>query len=250
MIEVRNLHKSFRDVHAVRGVDFAARDHCITGLLGSNGAGKSTTLRILSTVIRPDEGSVEVNGIDALAAPLAARRALGVMPHSPGLYPRLTARENIRYYGRLQGLRDPELSTEVDRQIGELGITDFASRRAKELSHGQATRVALARAVIHAPQNVLLDEPTNGLDVVATRALRDQLRGMRDAGQCIVLSSHVMQEVSAVCDEIVILSRGRVVASGSADELRTQMATDDLEEAFVRAITPTEGVHAETMGSA
>ncbi|MEE9278540.1 MAG: ATP-binding cassette domain-containing protein [Myxococcota bacterium] len=242
MIEVRELAKSFGDVRAVDGVSFRAEDGRITGLLGPNGAGKSTTLRILCSVIRPDRGSVLIDGCDVVARPLEARRRLGVLPDSSGLYPRLTARENIRYYGELHGLRGEALDAEVTSLVHLLEIEEFADRRAKGFSHGERTKVALARALIHTPHNVLLDEPTSGLDVMATRALRELIRRLRDEGRCVLFSSHVMQEVAALCDEIVIIAHGRVVASGSPDHLRAQMGTANLEDAFVRAIGSEQGL--------
>ena len=242
MIEVRELAKSFGDVRAVDGVSFRAEDGRITGLLGPNGAGKSTTLRILCSVLKPDRGSVLIDGCDVVTRPLEARRRLGVLPDSSGLYPRLTALENIRYYGELHGLRGEALAAEVTSLVHLLEIEEFANRRAKGFSHGERTKVALARSLIHAPRNVLLDEPTNGLDVMATRALRELIRSLRDEGRCVLFSSHVMQEVAALCDHIVIIAHGRVVASGSPDHLRAQMGTANLEDAFVRAIGSEEGL--------
>lgn len=242
MIEAHELGKSYGEVRAVDSVSFRARDGRITGLLGPNGAGKSTTLRILCSAIRPDRGSARIDGCDVVREPLEARRRIGVLPDSSGLYPRLTARENVRYYGQLHGLRGPELEAEIERMIDLLEMGAFADRRARGFSHGERTKVALARALIHAPRNVLLDEPTNGLDVMATRALRELVRHLRERGCCVLFSSHVMQEVAALCDEIVILARGRVVASGSPGELRRQLGTESLEEAFVRAIGSEEGL--------
>ncbi len=242
MIEVRELGKAFGKVEAVADVSFRAADGRITGLLGPNGAGKSTTLRILCSVLRPDRGSALIDGRDVVKQPLEARRLLGVLPDSPGLYPRLSARENIRYYGELHGLRGEALEQEVADLIRLLEIDTFADRYAKGFSHGERLKVALARALIHSPPNVLLDEPTNGLDVMATRSLRTLIRRLRDEGRCVLFSSHVMQEVAALCDEIVIIAHGRVITRGSPDQLRSQMGTADLEDAFVRAIGSEEGL--------
>ncbi|NNF67676.1 MAG: ATP-binding cassette domain-containing protein [Gammaproteobacteria bacterium] len=236
MIEVRKLQKSFGEVRAVRDVSFSAADGRITGLLGPNGAGKSTTLRMLYTVLKPDNGQALIDGHDVVDEPLAARQKMGVLPHAAGLYPNLSARENIRYYGALHGLRGDELDACVDSLLQRLDIADFAGRRAKGFSHGQITRVALARALIHEPQNILLDEPSSGLDVIATRKLRNLIRQLRDAGRCVLFSSHVMQEVAALCDHIVIINGGRVVAAGSPDEIRGNSGKDDLEDAFVHAL--------------
>ena len=202
MIEVESLAKRFGSVAAVRDVSFKAADGRITGLLGPNGAGKSTTLRMLYTVLRPDAGRARIDGMDVLAEPLAARRAIGVLPHAAGIYRHLTARENIRFYGELHGLSRATLARRVDELVERLGMGDFADRRADGFSQGQRIKVALARALVHSPRNVLLDEPTNGLDVMATRALRDLIRGLKAEGHCVLFSSHVMQEVAALCDEV------------------------------------------------
>ena len=237
MIEVSGLKKHFGAVEAVRGVDFSAPDGHITGLLGPNGAGKSTTFRIISTVLAPSAGRVSVDGVDALADPEAARMRLGVLPHQSGLYPRLSARENIRYYGELNGLGGSALARRTDELVELLEIGEFADRRAKGFSQGQRIKVALARALVHDPRNLVLDEPTNGLDVMATRALRALIRKLKDAGHCVLFSSHVMQEVAALCDSIVIIAEGRIVARGTVDEIRRQTGETDLEEAFVKAVT-------------
>ena len=236
MIQVTGISKRFGAVQAVEAVSFSAPDGRITGLLGPNGAGKSTTLRIISTVLKPDSGTVTVDGADALAAGDAVRLRLGVLPHASGLYPRLTARENIRYFGELNGLAGAALQQRLDQLIALLEISEFAERPAKGFSQGQRIKVALARSIVHAPRNIVLDEPTNGLDVMATRALRALIRGLRDQGHCILFSSHVMQEVAALCDDIVIIAHGRIVARGTPDEIRRQSGETDLEEAFVKAV--------------
>lgn len=240
MIEVEALCKRFGTVTALDGVSFTAANARITGLLGPNGAGKSTTLRTLYTVVKPDSGSARVDGHDVCTAPLAVRRCLGVLPHGAGLYPRLNARENIAYFGKLAGLRGQELERRIDTLVDMLEMAEFQYRRAKGYSQGQRIKTALARALVHGPKNIVLDEPTNGLDVMATRALRELIRRLRQEGHCVLFSSHVMQEVGALCDDIVIIARGRVVASGSPDSLRAQFQEQDLEEVFVRAIQPLE----------
>ena len=236
MIEVRQLRKSFGKVQAVHDVSFRAEDGCITGLLGPNGAGKSTTLRMISGVIAPDAGEAIIDGRHVAADPRAAVRSLGALPFNSGLYPRLTGRENIAYYGRLLGLRGRELGERVDELVGALALDAVADRPAKGYSQGERMKVAVARAIVHRPRNIILDEPTNGLDVKALRALREMIRSLKAAGHCILFSSHVMQEVAALCDHIVIISNGRVTASGSPDELRARFAEQDLEEIFVRAV--------------
>jgi len=217
-------------------VTFSATDGHITGLLGPNGAGKSTTLRIISTVLAPGAGTVKVDGVDVLRDDNGARMRLGVLPHMSGLYPRLTARENIRYYGELNGISGPALKARIDELTEMLEIGEFADRPAKGFSQGQKIKVALARAMVHGPKNLVLDEPTNGLDVMATRALRALIRKLRDAGHCVLFSSHVMQEVAALCDDIVIIAHGTIVAHGTPDELRKQTGESDLEEAFVKLV--------------
>ena len=236
MIRVRDLHKSFGSVKAVQGVSFEARDGRITGLLGPNGAGKSTTLRVLYTVLKPDAGTATIDGIDVQSQSLEARRRIGTLPHGAGLYPHLTARENIAYYARLQGMPDEEVPDKVERVVRQLGIESFADRRSKGFSHGQRTKVALARSLVHQPQNVILDEPSSGLDVMAIRALRDLIRELKAEGKCVLFSSHVMQEVAALCDEIVIIAAGQVALHDSPEGIRNGTGCEDLEDAFVKAI--------------
>jgi sodium transport system ATP-binding protein len=240
LIRVDNIFKSFGKIKAVRGVSFSAPDGKITGLLGPNGAGKSTTLRVLYTVLRPDEGRAEIDGIDVVTDSLRARQRIGALPHGAGLYPHLTARENIAYYASLCGLPKNEIEGRVEGIVELLGIGDFVDRRTKGFSQGQRTKVALARALVHDPQNVILDEPSNGLDVMATRSLRELILRLRDEGRCVLFSSHVMQEVAALCDDIVIIANGQVAIDDSADGIRSRTGCDDLEEAFVRAIDMVE----------
>ena len=217
-------------------MSFSAPDGKITGLLGPNGAGKSTTLRVLYTVLRPDAGNASIDGCDVVTDSLAARRRIGALPHGAGLYPHLTARENIAYYARLCGLDKDAIDVRVDSLIDLLEIADFADRRTKGFSQGQRTKVSLARSLVHSPQNVILDEPSNGLDVMATRSLRDLILKLKDAGRCVLFSSHVMQEVAALCDDIVIIANGKVAIDDSAEGIRERTGCDDLEDAFVRAI--------------
>lgn len=240
MIKVANLYKSFGAVAAVRGISFEAKDGRITGLLGPNGAGKSTTLRTLYTVLKPDSGNAFIDGVDVLQDPLQARRLIGALPHGAGLYPHLTARENIRYYARLYGLTTESIDDRVQSIIDEIGIGDFADRRSKGFSQGQRTKVALARALVHRPNNIILDEPSNGLDVMATRSLRDLIRKLKDEGKCVLFSSHVMQEVAALCDEIVIIADGRVALHDTPENICARTGCDDLEDAFVHAISGVE----------
>ena len=234
MIEVRNVAKSFSKVQAVKDVSLKAKDGRITALLGPNGAGKSTTFRILSTMIRPDKGYALVDGVDVQTDPIAVRKSIGVLPHNSGLYGRLTGIENIEYFGRLQGLLATELKARVASLTRQLKMEDFASRRTAGFSQGERIKVALARALVHNPKHLILDEPTNGLDVMATRALREIIEQLKDAGKCILFSSHVMQEVDALCDDVIVISEGEVKFDGTIATLRDHAGTEDLEEAFIR----------------
>ena len=240
MITVDSIHKSFGKVHAVRGVSFDAPDGKITGLLGPNGAGKSTTLRVLYTVLIPDEGSATIDGADVVTDSLAARKRIGALPHGAGLYPHLTARENIAYFARLCGVDKAEIDDRVDQIVKLLEIDAFAERRTKGFSQGQRTKVSLARSLVHNPQNVILDEPSNGLDVMATRSLRELILKLKDDGRCVLFSSHVMQEVAALCDDICIIAHGRVAIDDSIDGIRERTGCDDIEDAFVKAIHSVE----------
>ncbi|HXQ68155.1 MAG TPA: ATP-binding cassette domain-containing protein [Alphaproteobacteria bacterium] len=235
MIEARDLYKSFGGVHAVQGVSFIARDGEITGIIGPNGAGKTTILRMIYTVLAPDSGKTLVDGIDAELDRRAAQRRLGVMPDVRGLYPRLTAREHVRYFGELHGLEAREIERRTAELVETLAMADFIDRRAKGFSRGQQMKVALARALVHNPHNVILDEPTNGLDVGTSRSVRELLRRFRREGRCVLLSSHIMQEVAALADRIVILSDGRVALQGTPDELRESTGLDELEDVFMAA---------------
>ncbi len=244
MIEVANLAKTFGKVVALRDVTFDTPDGAITGLLGPNGAGKTTALRVLYALLRPDRGTARVDGLDVAASPREARRRLGVLPDSRGLYGRLTSRENIRYFGRMHGLRGAALEARIDELVAMLEMGDIADRRVEGFSQGQRVKVAIARALVHSPRNVVLDEPTNGLDVLATRAMRAIIRRLRDEGHCVLFSSHIMQEVTALCDRVVVIARGEVVARGTPDELRRATGQESLEDAFVAAIGSAEGLMA------
>ena len=242
MIEVRNLERRFGEVVAVDGVSFTAADGRITGLLGPNGAGKTTTLRTLYGLLRPDAGAATIDGIDAVAEPLAVQRRIGVLPDAHGLYVRLTVREHLRYVGELHGLDGDAIASSIERLVARLDMGEIIDRRVEGFSTGERMKVAVGRALVHDPPNLLLDEPTRGLDVMSTRAMRELIRQLRADGKCVLFSSHVMQEVSALCDEIVIVARGRAVAHGTPDELCQRAGEDDLEEAFVRIIGSDEGL--------
>jgi sodium transport system ATP-binding protein len=242
MIEVRNLSKSFGKVRAVNNISFRMNDGEITGLLGPNGAGKTTTLRMLYSLLPPDEGEIRIDGLDPTRDAMAIKRTLGVVPDSRGLYKRLTARENIAYYGRMHGMSKAAINNRIDQLAQTLNMQDFIERRTEGFSQGQGVKVAIARAMIHEPQTVLLDEPSNGLDVMTTRALRHYILGLKQAGHSVVLSTHIMQEVAALCDRIIIIANGEIAADGSQAELIERSGKSSLEDAFVALIGSDEGL--------
>ena len=265
MIRIEGLAKTFAPprqrlfgaraapVQAVRDVSFAATDGRITGLLGPNGAGKTTTLRMLAGLIAPDAGTLEVDGIPVAQRPREALARMGVLSDARGLYPRLTARENIVYFSALQGMPRDEAQARAEALAQMLECTALLDRRTEGFSQGERMKVALARALVHDPAHIVLDEPTNGLDVLSTRALRTALRRLRDdAGKCIVFSTHIMQEVERLCDHVVVVSRGRVVAEGSVEALAARTGQPDFEEAFVQlAFSATErGIGRDAGGQA
>ena len=244
MIEVRGIHKEFGKVVAVDDVSFVANDGSITALLGANGAGKTTTLRIITAVFAPDRGTVSVDGADTVKDAMRARSRIGLLSDNRGLYARLTARENVRYFGRLHGMEERALEARVGHLVKLLDMADIADRRVDGFSLGQKLKVAIARALVHDPPNVLLDEPTAGLDVMTTRAMRQVVVRLREEGKCVVLSSHVMQEVARLADRVVVVARGKVRVSATPDELRAQTGCENLEDAFVAALGTDEGVMA------
>jgi len=241
MIEVKAITKSFGDVEAVKEVSFIAPDNQITALLGANGAGKTTSLRMIYSLITPQTGQVLIDGIDPSKEPEKARALLGVLPDTRGLYKRLTARENIRYFGQLHGMSIDEIKSRTVSLVADLRMEDFIDRKTEGFSQGQRVKVAIARALVHDPKNIILDEPTNGLDVMSTRGVRAFLKKEKEKGKCILFSSHVMQEVSAVSDEILVIHDGTVCASGTEEELLAQTNQNNLENAFVHIVTDGEG---------
>jgi len=242
MIQVQGLSKSFGKVKAVQNVSFSAPDGQITGLLGPNGAGKSTTLRMLYTLLKPESGSAQIDGFDVRESPLEVQSRIGVLADARGLYSRLTSRENIRYFGRLHGLSGETLEKQINSLLVLLDMQSIADRKTEGFSTGEKLKVAIARTLVHNPQNVLLDEPTNGLDVMSTRAMRQFILRLREEGKCVLFTSHIMQEVAALCDQIVIISQGEVSANGSPDDLRKQTGKENLEDAFVAVIGSEEGL--------
>ena len=242
MIEVKNIAKSFEAkvdgkrarVVAVEDVSFVANDGRITAMLGPNGAGKTTTLRIIGTLVKADRGQARVGDIDVQTDTRAVRAQLGVLSDARGLYIRLTARENIEYYAQLRSVPSRLGSERLAKMAELLDMGSLLERRVEGFSTGERLKVALARALIHDPHHLILDDPTNGLDVVSTRALRRLLLHLRSTGKCIVISSHIMQEVEQLADEIVIVAHGRTVSHGTAQEIRAKAGTDSLEDAFVK----------------
>jgi sodium transport system ATP-binding protein len=233
MIEVKALEKSFQSVTALYGIDFTANDGEVTGLIGPNGAGKTTALRIIYTVMKATAGSVLVDGFDVVKDRLKVQQRIGVLPDGRGLYPRLTAREHIRYYGRLHDMDESVLENRIDHICNILGMGDFIDRRAKGFSKGQTRKVTFARSLVHEPHNLLLDEPTNGLDIASSRAVHTMVREIKEQGRCVLFCSHIMSEVAAICDRVIIISHGRIAANGTINELMEQTNKDDLEDVFL-----------------
>jgi sodium transport system ATP-binding protein len=242
MIEVNNLSKRFGDVVAVDNVSLKAENGKITGLLGPNGAGKTTTLRTLYGLQKPDEGEALIDGINVTTHLVQAASKVGIFPDSVGLYDRLTTKEHLQFYGEMHGLSGKDLEAAIERTMTYFDMDDLLDRKCKGFSHGQSMKVALSRALVHDPQNLILDEPTNGLDVMSIRMLRTTLNRLKDEGHCILFSSHVMQEVSALCDEIYIMAEGKVIAHGSPEQLCEQAGKATLEDAFVTLIGTDEGI--------
>jgi sodium transport system ATP-binding protein len=242
VIEAAALCKRFGSIEAVSDVSFVARDGEITGLLGPNGAGKSTCLRMIYGVLTPDGGCARIDGLDVRGETSAARAHLGVLPHAAGLYNNLTARENVDYFGTLQGMGRERLDRRTAELARVLGMENFLDRRVKGFSQGQRIKVALARALVHDPGNLILDEPTNGLDVMAIRGLRDLLQALKAHGRCILFSSHVMQEVAALCDRVVIIGQGRVLGDGTPQSIREKSGAESLEEAFLKVLGGPQGI--------
>lgn len=244
MITVDNIHKRIGDVQALDGLSFSAQDGQITGLLGPNGAGKTTCLRTIFGLLKADQGAALIDGIDVAKQPLQAKKKLGLFPDPFGLYERLTPREYISFFAELNGMPKKQAKAATQEVIEQLQLTEIADRRCKGFSQGQSMKTALAQAIVHKPTNIILDEPTRGLDVMSTRILRQRLVGLKEAGHCVLFSSHVMQEVAALCDQVVVMSKGKVVAVGSPDELCQQAQKDTLEEAFIALIGTDEGIAA------
>jgi len=248
MIEVNNLHKTFKSkkqtVKALDGLSFQAKDGEITGILGPNGAGKTTCLRTLYGLLSADDGFATIDGIKVTEDPLAARAKLGIFPDKFGLYERLTAYEQVDYFASLHGLQGKKKKQAIESIFADLEMEDLAHRKTAGFSQGQRMKVTLAQALVHQPKNFVLDEPTRGLDVMSTRVLRNYLNKFKEKGHCILFSSHVMQEVAALCDRVVIVANGKIAAHGTPQELCELAGETQLEEAFVKLIGSDEGVAA------
>ena len=244
MIEVTNLSKSFGEVKALNSLSFKALDGQITGILGPNGAGKTTCLRTLYGLLKADSGSAIIDGIDASKSPLKARKQLGIFPDKFGLHERLTSYEQIDYFASLHGMTGDAKHQAIEQVIKDLQMEELAHRRTNGFSQGQRMKVTLAQALVHQPRNFVLDEPTRGLDVMSTRVLRDYLAKFKEKGHCILFSSHVMQEVAALCDRVIIVAGGKLAAEGTPEELCELAGESQLEEAFVKIIGSDEGVAA------
>ncbi|MGH2594112.1 MAG: ATP-binding cassette domain-containing protein [Anaerolineae bacterium] len=242
MIQIKDLKKHYGAVKAVDGVSFECLDGQITGLLGPNGAGKTTTLRLIAALIKPMSGTVIVDGHDVTAHPQAARAALGMQSDMTGVYPRLTPREQFRYYGRFYGLQGRALEERVEAVVRELKMEDIADRRAEGFSRGQRQKIVLGRALVHDPRNIIMDEPTNGLDVMAVRDTRQTIRALKEQGRCVLFSTHYMDEAERLCDHIAIIVRGKIVAFGAPAALMAQTRKDNLEDAFVALAGSKEGL--------
>ncbi|GAB3004377.1 ABC transporter ATP-binding protein [Psychrosphaera aestuarii] len=244
MLEVKNLVKKFGDVEALKDLSFSAQDGQITGLLGPNGAGKTTALRVLYGLLKADQGVGFINGIDSQVDPIGARREIGIFPDKFGLYERLTAREQIAYFADLHGLNGDKKHQAIEKVIARLDIGDIIDRRCAGFSQGQRMKVVLAQSLVHEPKNLILDEPTRGLDVMSTRILRDILIDLKAQGTCILFSSHVMQEVAALCDKVIVIADGKIADEGTPSELCERTGKESLEEAFVTLIGSDEGIAA------
>ncbi|MBR9728600.1 ATP-binding cassette domain-containing protein [Shewanella intestini] len=244
MITVANLSKKIGEVQALNDLSFSAENGQITGLLGPNGAGKTTCLRTVFGLLKPDSGTSCVDDIDVAIDPIGAKKQLGLFPDPFGLYERLTPREYIRYFAELSGMARKPAKAATDKVIEQLNLTDIADRRCKGFSQGQRMKTALAQAIVHQPSNIILDEPTRGLDVMSTRLLRDILIALKQQGHCVLFSSHVMQEVAALCDRVIVMAQGKVVAIGSPQQLCEQTGKDSLEDAFIALIGTDEGIAA------
>jgi len=249
MISVESLRKTFHDkkrgaIHAVDRIDFSCKAGEIFGLLGLNGAGKTTCLRLLATMLRPDEGRITVSGHDAVQHPEKVRAGIGFLSGTTGLYWRLTPREIMSYFGQLAGMDRESIKRRSDGLIERLGMSDFADSRVDKLSSGQKQKASIARTLIHDPPVLILDEPTVALDVITSRSIVDFIAESRNTGKCVLLSTHVMHEAAKLCDRIAVIHSGRLQAVGTLDEFRARWGQQDLDDIFVAAIEEGDRAHA------
>ena len=242
MIQVDGVHKHFGSVQALAGVGFTASDGRTTALLGPNGAGKTTLLRLLVGLLQRDRGAISIDGLDPACDPLQVRNNIGFLTDQFGLYERLTTREHLKYFGELHGMDAQAIRRRGDEVAELLAMDDIMDRRTKGFSQGQRVKVALARTLLHRPRHLLLDEPTRGLDVMSTRALRRALATLRQDGCCIIMATHVMQEVTHLCDDVIVIARGQTIAQGSPRELCERTGIANLEDAFVSLVGTEEGI--------
>jgi len=242
MIEVHDVRKQFGAVQALGGVSFTARDGQITALLGPNGAGKTTLLRTLVGLLKRDHGTISIGGVDPEKDPMSVRRNIGFLTDQFGLYERLTTREYLNYFGELNGMDGAGLRQRIGEVSDLLGMDDILERQTKGFSQGQRIKVALARTLLHRPRHLLLDEPSRGLDVMSTRALRTALNALREDGCCVIMATHVMQEVIHLCEDVIVIAKGHTVAQGSPQELCQRTGIADLEDAFVSLVGTEEGI--------
>ena len=243
MIRVQEIRKRYGKTAAIGGVSFEIPDGMVTGLLGPNGAGKTTTIRAMTGLVTPESGRIEIDGIDVAARPIEARARLGVVPETIGVYDHLTVREHVEYSAELQGMAPAAIASSTTEVLAHLDLAALAGRRAAGLSMGERRRLALARAMVHRPANLLFDEPTNGLDVLGARTVRSDIRRLAELGRAVLVSSHVMPEVAALCDRVIVMVRGVIVASGRPAEMLQQTGSATLEDAFVRIIGSEEGLN-------
>ncbi len=236
MIEVRNLSKHFKKFHAIEQVDFIAKDGQVLGLLGANGAGKTTTMRIISAMLRPTHGTALVGGYDVTRHPNEIRRILGIMPENWGLYPHLTPRDHLRFFGEMFEIDRAALDQRIDHLLSILEMQSYADRKCEDFSKGMKQKVSLARTLLHNPSHLLLDEPTSGLDVMSARLVRQLVRNLREEGRCIIISTHILSEAERICDYIVIMDHGNKIAEGRVEDLLQQAGQPTLEDAFVTLI--------------
>ncbi|CCQ12231.1 ABC-type Na+ transport system, ATPase component [Pseudoalteromonas luteoviolacea B = ATCC 29581] len=244
MIKVTNISKKIGDVQALDGLSFKAENGKITGILGPNGAGKTTCLRTIFGLLQPDNGTAFIDDFNIAVDPVQAKQQLGLFPDPCGLYDRLTPREYTEFFAKLSGMTGEQAKQATQETLQQLNMLEIADRRCKGFSQGQRMKTALAQAIVHKPSNIILDEPTRGLDVMSTRLLRDILQALKEAGHCVVFSSHVMQEVAALCDHVVVMAKGKVIAEGAPSDLCNMTNKENLEEAFIALIGTDEGIAA------